>query len=111
MKRLLLILCLVATPAFAEEQFGDVAVSDSTPTRIPVTQCTTCRTLLVENGDTSDAIYCGPSASVTTDTGFKVSAADGWRSFPYRANFYCISANDAQTGTARNQTLFWAVED
>lgn len=110
MTRFLLIFALVSTAALADEQFGDVAVTTS-PTRIPVTQCPTCRSLLVENGDTADAIYCGPSASITTDTGFKVAASDGWRSFPYRANFYCVSANDAQTGTGRNQTLFWAVLD
>jgi hypothetical protein len=113
MKRLAILLCMLAAPAFAQEVYGNVAVSDATPTLVPpaASVCTTCKTLRIQNGG-GNVIYCSPDASVTTDTGvFAVSASEGWVSVPYRRNIYCIAATAAQTGAGRSRTYYWAVQD
>lgn len=101
---LLLLLLFIAVPAWADES-TQVAVSDGTPTLVPTTFCTTCRSILLENGG-SNAIYCSTESDVTTDTGHYVAPTNGWRSFPY-AKIYCIAATAAQTGTGRDHTLVW----
>jgi LSD1 subclass zinc finger protein len=103
MTRLLPLLLLLSSSAWADTA-SSVAVSDSTPTVVPASPCNTCRSLLVENRG-ANAIYCSPSSTVTTDTGFKVSAG-GWRSFPY-VPVWCIAETASQAGTGTDRTLVW----
>lgn len=107
MRTLLLLLLLLAVPAWADES-TQVNVSNTTPTLVPTTFCSTCRSILLENGG-ANAIYCSTSSTVTTNTGHKVAALDGWRSFPY-AKIWCIASTAAQTGIGRDHTLVWVSE-
>lgn len=112
MKLLATMLCLLALPALANEVYGNVAVSDTTPTLVPPSSsvCATCTTLRIQNGG-ANTIYCSPGAAVTTDTGvFTVTPTEGWVSVPYRREIYCIAAAAAQTGVGRSRTYFWAVQ-
>ena len=116
MKRLALLLCLIAMPAVADdvsEFTGNVAVSSATPTLVPpsATKCRTCKTMRIQNGG-ANTIYCDRSASVTTGTGtFTVSPTEGWVSVPYRLDWYCIAATADQTGADRSRTYFIVVQD
>ena len=103
MKRLPLVVILLARVAMADT-VTSVAVSDSTPTRMPSSMSTTRRSVMVENHG-ANSIYCSPSSTVTTDTGFEV-ASGAWRSFP-GAPVWCIAATGAQTGTGSDRTLVW----
>lgn len=101
--RLLLPLLLVASVAWADTSSA-VVVSDTTPTKVPATTCGTCKSLMLENGG-SNSIYCAPSSTVTSDTGFEVEAG-AWRAFP-NVPVWCVAATAAQSGTGRDHTLVW----
>lgn len=103
MKMLLLCILLLAVPAFADT-VTVVVVDNSTPTAMPTTTATTRRSVAIENTGPNN-IYCSPSSSVTTSTGFLVEAGK-WRSFP-GVPIWCIAATAAQTGTGTNHTLVW----
>jgi hypothetical protein len=64
------------------------------------------KTILVENGG-ANAIYVSRDPAVTTNTGHKVTASDGWRSFPFDGPLYAIAATASQDGTSRNHTIVW----
>jgi Tfp pilus assembly protein FimT len=105
MNRLTALLCLLAAPALAED-YDTVNVDTSATNVTSGLSDTRYKSLLVENGG-SNAIYCSRDPAVTTNTGHKVAASDGWRSFPYEGPLYCIAATAAQTGTARDLTIVW----
>jgi hypothetical protein len=109
MKRLIPLLCLISGAARAADpdRSTEVAVSSSTPTALPATTCTTCTVILIENGGPND-IFCSPESDVTTLTGFRVAANDGYRSFP-NVPLWCIAETaDQSASTAdRDHTIVW----
>lgn len=104
MKRLVAILCLVAPPAMAAP-YASVTVLDSATNVTSTLSGMQFKTILVENGGAA-AVYCSANPSVTTDTGHKVGANDGFRSFPYDGPIYCIAAA-SQSGTGRSHVMVW----
>lgn len=105
MKRLPIILCLLAAPAMAAD-YDTVNVATSATNVTAGLGETRYKSILVENGG-ANAIYCSRDPAVTTSTGHKVSASDGWRSFPYEGPLYCIAATASQNGTGRDLTIIW----
>lgn len=87
--------------------YTTVAVSSSTPTKITGGLTGTGYTsILVENGG-ANAIYVSRDPAVTVNTGHKVTASDGWRSFPMEGPLYALAATADQDGTGRNHTIIW----
>lgn len=105
MIRLATILCLLAMPAMAADYDTVNVGTTATNVTAGLTNPTSYRTILVENGG-SNAIYCSRDPSVTTDDGHEVPAGDS-RSFPYDGPIYCDAATAAQTGTGRDHTIVW----
>lgn len=104
--RYLPLLLLCAMPALAAD-YATVTVLD-TATDVTSTlthEAGSYRTFLIENGGGA-AIYCSKDPSVTTDTGHKVGANDGFRSFPNDGPLYCIAAA-SQSGTGRAHAIVW----
>jgi hypothetical protein len=107
MKRLATLLCLLATPAMAADYVtSNVLASAPVEVTASLGSRTGYRSILIENGG-SNAIYCSRNPSVTTNTGHKVGANDGWRAFPWDGPIYCIAAVADQTGTNRDLTIVW----
>lgn len=106
MTRFAALLCFLAMPAMAAD-YGTVNVATSaTNVTAGLTRTAGYTSILIENGG-ANAIYCSLNPSVTVNTGHKVAASDGWRSFPYDGPIYCIAATASQTGAARDLTIVW----
>lgn len=105
MNKTLAVALLIAMPAFAVEDFTTATVLDSATKITGGLTGTGYRTILVENGG-SAAVYCSKDPDVTTDTGHKVGANDGFRSFPAEGPIYCIAAAP-QSGTGRDHVIVW----
>lgn len=101
MTRFLLVVLLLPAVALADVVTSVAVLNTATP--MPATLSNTRRSILVENKGAA-SIFCSPSSSVTTSTGFEIESG-AWRAFP-ATTLWCIAAV-SQAGTGTDRTMAW----